>query len=54
MNGVYINRVKIPSHTLMALKYGDVLGIGAVDTSDPDYHVFDICKTVIKDENEVS
>ena len=53
MNGIYINKYKIPQSTPTILNVGDVLGVGAIDASDPDYFVFSVLKNVIKHENEV-
>lgn len=50
MNGVFLNGTLIRSGEPTALQEGDEVGIGCVDISQEDYHVFSLCKTVIKNE----
>lgn len=53
MNGIFINQKKIPSRKPVTLKVGDVLGIGAIENSQPQYFIFDVLKSVVKNEDQV-
>ena len=53
MNGVFINKSKIPVNELTRLEFGDEFGVGAMDFTDPSYFVFDVCKNFVEDENQV-
>ena len=50
LNGVFINKRRIPTETPTRLNVTDVLGIGAVNNSSDDYFVFEICQV---DVNQV-
>ena len=53
MNGVFVNKSKIPAGELIRLKLGDELGVGAMDAAIENYFIFDVCKMLIKDETQV-
>ncbi|XP_057368636.1 uncharacterized protein LOC130689698 isoform X2 [Daphnia carinata] len=52
LNGVYLNKSRIPANTPTSMPEGCVLGVGAVDISELDYYVFDVLKTTVKNESE--
>jgi hypothetical protein len=54
MNGVFVNKIRIPANTPTILHERDVLGVGAIEATEPDYYVFRVLKNTIKDENEVT
>ena len=54
MNGVFLNKHRIPANTPTILREKDILGVGAVDSTEPDYYVFNVLKNTVKDENEVT
>lgn len=53
MNGVFLNKNRIPANTPTILRERDILGVGAIETTEPDYYVFNVLKNTVKDENEV-
>jgi len=53
MNGVFLNRNRIPANTPTILREKDILGVGAIEATEPDYYVFNVLKNTVKDENEV-
>ncbi|XP_046652197.1 uncharacterized protein LOC124343119 isoform X5 [Daphnia pulicaria] len=52
MNGVFLNRNRIPANTPTILRERDILGVGAIETTESDYYVFNVLKNTVKDENE--
>lgn len=53
MNGVYLNRSRIPANIQTSIREGSILGVGALDVTDSDYYVFDVFKNSVKTESEV-
>ncbi|KAK4022260.1 hypothetical protein OUZ56_007739 [Daphnia magna] len=52
LNGVYLNKSRIPANTPTSMHEGCVLGVGAVDSSELDYYIFDLLKNTVKSESE--
>ncbi|KAI9555294.1 hypothetical protein GHT06_017809 [Daphnia sinensis] len=52
LNGVYLNSNRIPAYTPTTMYEGCILGVGAIDTSELDYYVFDVLKNTVKRESE--
>ena len=50
MNGIFLNTKKIDSLKLTRLDLGQMIGIGAMSATNQDYFVFDLLKTVVKEE----
>ena len=50
MNGIFLNTKKIDSLKLTRLDLGQMIGIGAMSPTNQDYFVFDLLKTVVKEE----